>query len=325
MNIEIKVRLQQYIDQSTSLLQLFSAAKPRQNINQELGKNLIAYGAGEVIQDIARDLLGTNVRLNGAARKSTLKYLKEQEKLQYQAKLNGYENRFNSIMSDLISFLNSISVKRKDLTIAGNSYLLIKRLASVHNFSTLPARLRRLNYILLSIQAEQLIYNSDIPQFLAELKEKDEDRQKTAYSLLVKLETQMRLLIQTRLYKISKNWWMECIPSDIRQGAELKKQRNEKPSLWTGTVNSLKGDSALDTDLLQYVEFNDYIKIIKRADNWKNTFKEVFIDEELISAKLKELDPIRNAIAHSRNISKEQLQRLELHVNDIVRSMRKFI
>jgi HEPN superfamily Swt1-like protein len=74
--------------------------------------------------------------------------------------------------------------------------------------------------------------------------------------------------------------------------------------------------------LLQYVDFNEYVKIIRRGDNWRDVFKEVFRDEEVISAKLKEIDPIRNAIAHGREISKEQFKSLELHVNDIIRSIR---
>ncbi|MGI0034806.1 MAG: hypothetical protein ACRD98_02915, partial [Nitrososphaera sp.] len=61
------------------------------------------------------------------------------------------------------------------------------------------------------------------------------------------------------------------------------------------------------------------------GDNWRVAFKEVFVDEEVISAKLKEIDPIRNAIAHSREISKDQFKRLELHATDINRSVGKFI
>lgn len=73
--------------------------------------------------------------------------------------------------------------------------------------------------------------------------------------------------------------------------------------------------------MLQYVDFNDYNSIIRRRDNWRDAFKDVFRDEEVISAKLKEIDPIRNAIAHSRELSEEQFKRLELHANDLLRSI----
>ncbi len=43
----------------------------------------------------------------------------------------------------------------------------------------------------------------------------------------------------------------------------------------------------------------------------------------MISGKLRELDPIRNAIAHNRVIEKQDVVRLNLHADDIVRSIDK--
>jgi hypothetical protein len=54
---------------------------------------------------------------------------------------------------------------------------------------------------------------------------------------------------------------------------------------------------------MAYVDFADYLKIITRADNWKEIFRDIFFEQELISAKFKELNPIRNKIAHSRDLT----------------------
>lgn len=332
MDSDIKSRIQRYIDETSLLLSLMNDARPKASAKADFGNNLIASGAGAFVRDVARDLLGTGSGFYGTARKATLKYLKEQEKLQYQSKITAHENRFNSILAEVNSLLSSISVQRKGLTAAGNSHTLVKRLAAVHSLSKLPARIRKLRSILLSIQAEPLIYNRDIEQYLQSTKnqrdvrhKKTEDRQVAAYGLLKSLETQMRLLIRTRLSKTSSNWWLERIPEDIRQRAELKREKNEKPSPWTEVINAMKGSIGRGSDLLEYVDFNDYIGIIRRRDNWREAFRDVFRDGEVISAKLKEIEPIRNAIAHSREISKQQLNRLELHVGDIIHSTSKFI
>ena len=54
---------------------------------------------------------------------------------------------------------------------------------------------------------------------------------------------------------------------------------------------------------MAYVDFADYLKIITRADNWKEIFRDIFFEQELISAKFKELNLIRNKIAHSRDLT----------------------
>ena len=63
--------------------------------------------------------------------------------------------------------------------------------------------------------------------------------------------------------------------------------------------------------MLRGIDFTDYAKIITRRDNWNNVFKDVFHNREELLSKLKELEPIRNAIMHSRNLNSKQIQRLQ--------------
>ena len=44
---------------------------------------------------------------------------------------------------------------------------------------------------------------------------------------------------------------------------------------------------------------------------------------ELISAKFKELNPIRNKIAHSRDLTEQELRRLRVQVEDILLSIER--
>jgi len=55
--------------------------------------------------------------------------------------------------------------------------------------------------------------------------------------------------VESNLEKLSKNWWVERIPPDIRQKAEERKKKDE-----------------YKRELIQYVDFADYIKIITRRD-----------------------------------------------------------
>ncbi len=76
-----------------------------------------------------------------------------------------------------------------------------------------------------------------------------------------------------------------------------------------------------DNPNISFVDFSDYSKIITRKDNWKDAFEQVFHDKEVISSKLKELQPIRHAIAHSRNLTSNQIKKLQLYSDDILKAI----
>ena len=131
----------------------------------------------------------------------------------------------------------------------------------------------------------------------------------TPYGMIKNLENYLRIMIETKLSEKSKNWWNQRIPQDVRENAELKKHKNEKIWPW------YSGNSE---HITSYLDFNDYSKIIRKNDNWKEIFKDIFIDGEWISTKFKELSPIRNAIAHSRELDKKETDRLRLNAIDII-------
>jgi ATP-dependent Lon protease len=131
-----------------------------------------------------------------------------------------------------------------------------------------------------------------------------EPLEKEPHIILDNLESALRDCIKRRIEKLSKNWWLERIPPDVRQRAEDRRQKDD-----------------VKRDVVQYLDFADYLKIIIRRDNWRDAFAPVFQDETIITAKLKELEPIRNAVSHSRKLTSEERGKLDLLSKDIIRQI----
>jgi hypothetical protein len=124
------------------------------------------------------------------------------------------------------------------------------------------------------------------------------------YRLLKGLEGALRSLISEELSRITARWWKQRIPPDVRENARNRKERRERIWPWL----EAKGYSSM-----HYVDFGDYSKIIARNDNWDECFEEIFRDREFVLVKLREVEQIRNEIAHSRDLNDIQLDTLRLH------------
>lgn len=149
--------------------------------------------------------------------------------------------------------------------------------------------------------------DSKLDKFLSE-----EERQaigRDERDSLLMLEEKMRQCIENALGKLSPNWWKERIPDDVRKNSEDKKIRNEKPWPWL---------EQKDRPLICYLDFNDYEKVIVRNDNWRDIFKLIFKDQTITVAKLRELDLIRNDIAHNRKLTIGQFERLKMYKTDLI-------
>lgn len=129
--------------------------------------------------------------------------------------------------------------------------------------------------------------------------------------LLKKLEEKLRIFVENKLRDtFGENWWKQGVPHDVRIKAEENKRKNEKPWPWMGKR---------EWPLICYINFTDYSKIILRRDNWRNIFERIFKDKVILEAKLKELEPIRNDIAHNRKLTVEQFEILKLYSSHIIK------
>jgi hypothetical protein len=255
--------------------------------------------------DVATDLFETSF-----AGKTARKYIKLKNQKQKVAERQGIiktlEAYYISWADEVKSLISSISICKKGLNNKGNSRILLKKFLATQHFSKVETKIRHGIAFLEELGCEQLVYNIDIPQLL---QKEGKIKQKDAYSALKHLETKLRGLIQSKLSPLSDNWWKERIPSDVQQRAQERKNRNEGLYPWY---------EQRDLHLIFYVDFTDYSKIILRKDNWEQIFSKVFKDKEIVSAKLKELEHIRNNIAHSRELKHQEIQKLVLYSKDLL-------
>jgi ATP-dependent Lon protease len=137
-----------------------------------------------------------------------------------------------------------------------------------------------------------------------EIIETPETIEKEQHLMLDELENALRRCIKSNLEKLDKNWWNERVPPDIRQNAEERQSKDE-----------------LKQELIQYLDFSDYAKIIMRRDNWREVFQNIFDKPEILTTKLKELEPIRNSLRHGRRLTEEQKEKLKLYSQDVMRKI----
>ncbi len=134
------------------------------------------------------------------------------------------------------------------------------------------------------------------------------------YTQLKDLEQGLRDTIVDVLSRLSGNWWEERIPEDVRLNAERRLQANASPWPW----HALKAEHPVS-----FIDFPDYMKIITRKDNWREAFLAIFKDLESVRTKLRELEPIRNNIAHSRDLTVLQKEKLRLYSLELLTAMHR--
>lgn len=274
-------------------------------------KDLVRDFLAEIGGAVGRDLFNSQVgRTIGKA--FTKGYLESQESQQLSQEAQRLNTSLSILLAGVRSFLSSVSTPRLGLKPSGNSSLLLRRLRPVDEAMKFDTKLRRIASILQAIREEPLIYNSSIQQWTEQEKRQEFEASKP-YGTMKLLETKLRSFILSKLSASTPNWWSEKVPTDVRQRAEERKQRNERLYPW---------QSEQDLNPIHFVDFPDYAKIILKRDNWEQVFSSTFRDKEMISAKLRELEPIRNAVSHFRALNKRQQAQLELYASDILGRLR---
>lgn len=123
-----------------------------------------------------------------------------------------------------------------------------------------------------------------------------------AYSILYKLENELRTFIEKKLREeYDDEWWQKGVTSSVKRNAEKNKRKEP---------DSPQG-------LLYYTEFSDLRKIIQKEENWHDIFQEYFTTLERIISRLDELEQIRHTIAHTRLLSTEDYEKLDLFYREI--------
>jgi len=145
------------------------------------------------------------------------------------------------------------------------------------------------------------------------VKQHQQDREEEEpYRLLRGVENVLREIISRELSAITANWWNERIPPDVRDTSRLRKDQDESPWPW------MEGKQY---PAHYYMSFADYSKVISRKDNWREGFQNVFRDPEWVRVVFRELERIRNDVAHNRDLSERQITVLRLYCSDMSRAV----
>jgi energy-converting hydrogenase A subunit M len=123
------------------------------------------------------------------------------------------------------------------------------------------------------------------------------------YVLYYSLENTIRRLISGRLQeKYGLDWWEDKVPNGVKNGVS-EKQRKEKD-----TPMSIRAD-----DPLCYTNFGELIDILNA--NWSD-FSDTIRSQRAMQQVLTQFNLIRNVIAHSNDLSEDEISRLKLLIKD---------
>lgn len=122
------------------------------------------------------------------------------------------------------------------------------------------------------------------------------------------LESELRGFI-LRCFSSVENWENACLPPEIRTDAadRLKREQN--------LANILNKPQY---SLMDYVNFDAYMRIIMRRDNWRNHFERVFVARNIFEYKMTVIQSLRNDVRHGRRLNRINEIRLRLHCYDIL-------
>lgn len=123
----------------------------------------------------------------------------------------------------------------------------------------------------------------------------------TAYELLYKLEVGLREFLIDTLGREDQKWWKQRLPPDVLD--KLKEGREKE--------RKIKWVELMPHHPIYYIDFPDLKKIIEIKDNWRDAFQVHFGDKDVFCGGLRELEPIRNKIAHSRRVSENEVHMLK--------------
>ncbi len=291
--MEIQSRVASMLTQLHLLRQrLLTIAGSSRGLAPTVGREIV----GEAVGSIAEEVFESS-RVGDLTYSLAKKWAAQKHAEQIDSQRASIEYEFKQIATQAIQLLSTVSVDSQSLKPPGNSDKLVRKMRRMAGYAKTETKVLRAVQFQ-SLQQERLVLNSEIPEVVVARRPGYQE----AYGLLRKLEGALRGLIEESLSQVSPNWWNERIPGDVKERAEKREQQ-----------------SGTGLHPIQYVDFPDYLKIIRRKDNWRDAFHKVFKDEESISVKLRELEPIRNVLAHSRPLPQGSLQRLRVNVCDILR------
>jgi hypothetical protein len=120
------------------------------------------------------------------------------------------------------------------------------------------------------------------------------------YSLLFAIENSLReLIIDEMESAFGPRWWKTRVNSE-----DIKRPFKEAVAYERGFVWM----SSIAFHPIYYTAFTDLEQIIFKRDNWREVFRKIFVDEVVLKGLLREIEPIRNKVAHNRLATQYDLE-----------------
>jgi len=263
-------------------------------------RRLAANGVGLLVREFFRT---NKARSHGT--RLTASLLRAEKQKASDRIVGTYERAYAVWMKEVENFLGRISEPGPRVKAPGNGTVLVRRVKRANERQKLPSRFRFALAQLETIRLKEPIWNEALPkkEIKAPLAGRTEPGQ-----ILQALEMKIRKCIEQRLAAVSGSNWTLQIPADVLRRTERRKQNRESVWPWYPA----RSDSVAD-----YLDFSDYRKIILDPENWANCFADVFKSQIFIEAKLAELEPVRNDIAHSRSIGDLAADKLRIYAHEI--------
>ncbi|APV43844.1 hypothetical protein Dform_00489 [Dehalogenimonas formicexedens] len=217
-----------------------------------------------------------------------------------------YYQQYIPWFQDTCRLVSGISISASNLVFPGRYAPLLRRVKRAEAFKKLDTRIRHVITVLEELRTHDLVLNASLPKQIASPKETKFDPAQALH----KLEDILRKFIERELSKTGADWWMAKIPSEIRSRAESRRQKQEAVWPWH-PVSS--------TNVMDYLDFSDYRKIILEPTNWTQVFAGFFRAPSFIDSRLGELEPIRNDVAHSRPSSPMACDKIRLYGEELER------
>ena len=110
--------------------------------------------------------------------------------------------------------------------------------------------------------------------------------------VMIVLEQQLRNIVEKCLEALEGEMWMKRrVPGDMRKRWQERQEEDRQA-----------GRSVYSP--IYYADFMDLAEVIKRGDNWRDSFKPIFRDQDDLMVSFRRLLPVRNALAHSRPLGR---------------------
>lgn len=295
-DVALSIRLATLINQGNNILNgLSNELKQLETPAVELTQELIVQGGGELFSAFFE-----TPKAKRYGKKFTQALIKKNVESNRQLVIQKYESLFSQWENNVVSLLEQVS-SPPSLPAPGNSRVLIGRITRVNRYKQLETKLRHSILELVTIQKQGLTCNYNLTRNIPKPSATD------VRGDLKILEISLRKFIERELSKRNLTWW-ECIPLEIKKSAEHKKSRSE--TMWPWYPPS-------STNIIDYLDFSDYKKIILEPTNWQAVFSRFFKNQVFIESKLAELEPIRNDVAHSRALSAIAVQKTKIYCAEI--------